>query len=204
MEVNPRLAGEEACICKRSALRTHCPYCGRANFYALKKKIERPHPQSGNITQVTLYRCRGCNKQFDDLQWRFNCEAPAPLRVQYETALKLEQDELFLRARTPGVKFNENEKRHFRKVTGMQYEQYRDMMANLEKKIQKAEFTGIATHHQKTGLKIVVDDKYAPTAKPQTPYDAHIVQCQTCMIADTEEQHCDAGKILFKLREQVQ
>jgi hypothetical protein len=73
---DPIKYGEEPCKCGRSLVRRHCPKCGSATGYAIKKLTKRINPQSGSLQEYQTYRCRNCNLYYDELQWQSECQAP--------------------------------------------------------------------------------------------------------------------------------
>jgi len=191
MNIDPVAIGEEACVCGRSKERTHCPLCGKANFYALKKRIERPHPMTGIMTSCTVYRCRGCNGNFDELEWHYNCKAPVALHVHQRIKTEMTMEQWRKRAMS-GEKFDENMRRAFLKAVKVPYFDFMQIIKVAETVRIKHELKELA---QAKPQPVVISNN----TKPQNAYHAHLEQCQTCMIADNREQHCDAGKILFDL-----
>lgn len=178
------------CFCGRDKDRRHCPHCGYVNFYALKQVTKRPHPLTGDLTETSTFRCRSCNKLFDDLQWQFECKAPRSLRTQAIQKKELNKDSL-LRQAEGGKKFDENEKRHFRKITGMRYEDYLNMW-KLSQQLKQKEMDKLTNHMaSKFGSHGV--GHLVPDLKKLTPLQYHIENCNHCMAND---EMCDVGKNL--------
>jgi len=67
-----------ACACGRAIARLHCPHCGGRSIsaYAAKATLVR---ENGEQWQANAYRCRRCNKLFNDFD-RLECKAPPSLR----------------------------------------------------------------------------------------------------------------------------
>jgi hypothetical protein len=174
------------CNCGRDNDRRHCPNCGHINYYAFKKDINRPHPRSGVMTEATLFRCRSCNKNFDDLQWQFDCNAPRSKRIEQQQTKLATKETLLRLAETEGVKFTENDKRHFRKVVGMSYDEYvRNFRMASEQKKKRMEalaqrLTSVAPPPVMSNRKL-------------TPLQWHIENCNYC---NTHTENCEVAKQL--------
>jgi hypothetical protein len=172
------------CNCGRDNDRRHCPNCGHINYYAFKKNINRPHPRTGTMTEATVFRCRSCNKNFDDLQWQFDCNAPRSKR-QEQHQTQLATKETLLRLAESDAKFTENDKRHFQKVVGVSYNDYMRgfRMASNQKKKQMEALTQRLT-------------SVAPPVIKQTkltPLQYHIENCNYC---NTHDENCEVAKQL--------
>lgn len=178
-------ANSELCQCGRDKERRHCPHCGYMNYYGVKENIKRAHPISGEIIEnVYMFRCRSCNKHFDDLQWQYECKAKPSLRMQQ---IKRAEDskETLLRKAESGAKFDENEKRHFRKIVGMNYDEYVMLwkqlaQQNVDKAIRKLE------NSKPKPIPVIKEKKL-------TPLQYHIENCNHCMMHD---DLCDVGQNL--------
>jgi hypothetical protein len=176
---------ENVCHCGRDKDRRHCPICGHINFYALKKKANRPHPRTGVMTDATIFRCRSCNSNFDDLQWQYDCNAPRSKRTEqqeYRAATK----EHILRQAESGVKFNENDRRHFRKVVGMSYEDYMQMWRITAKQKQQA------IEAQVNKLRFAQPPTFKTNVK-LSPLQWHIENCNYC---NSHADNCEIAKQL--------
>jgi hypothetical protein len=166
--------------------------CGRANFYALKDKVERFHPQNGIRVECNQYRCRGCNGYFDDMQWMYNCQAPTALQVQSKVKKELVREQWRKRAMSMEP-FDENMKRAFRKHEGVGYDDFMQILRRANDLRVKGELKKL--EQAKPGPVVI-----STNTKTLSPYDAHLEMCNICMCADTKDQHCDAGKILLDLK----
>jgi len=181
------------CQCGRSKDKVHCPICGRSKTYGYSNGITRAHPVTGEMDKnVRLFRCEVCGAKFDDFQWRYECHAPLLSSILVKERQKMSMEQWRNRA-TAGVKFSENDKRAFKKYVKVGYEDFMQMWRNAESIRIKTELAKL--EHAKPSAVVIHDN-----SKPSSAYDAHIEQCQKCMIADELNQHCDAGKILFKLK----
>lgn len=68
--------GKEPCDCGRIKDKLHCPYCGSYDVRSRKGNATRPHPQSHELTQYPLFKCRHCGRMFDQFQFTYECSAP--------------------------------------------------------------------------------------------------------------------------------
>ena len=178
------------CVCGKDKNTTHCPQCGRINFYALKTTITRPHPISGEIVDnVTMFRCRTCGCHFDNLQWQFDCKAPVSSKLEQARQREDNRQTLIHNAIT-GVRFTENDKRHFRKIVGMEYDMYVSLHKRAQQQKTAAENAEQAAHkllHSKPkGMPVLKERKL-------TPLQYHIENCNYCMTGD---ELCAVGKNL--------
>ena len=190
---------DNLCNCGKSRDVIHCPHCGRVNFYALKKHSQRPHPLTGVFTEgIRNFRCRTCGSTFDNLQWQFECKAPVSQRVVLMKKMNEDKHSLMNLART-GVKFSENDKRHFKKVTGINYEDFMAMIRHTAEKQKVIANTQTAIHklenvaHRTTSVIKGMPKLRAPEEVKLTPLQYHIENCNKCM---TDSEYCDVGKNL--------
>lgn len=116
----------ELCDCGRPRLRRHCPSCGLATGYALKDKVKMRNPATGLEEEVNQYRCRNCNRYYNDFDREFNCKAPIVTRknIQKEQANKITADELQARVMA-GEELDHNDQLKFRRLCGFRYEEFR-------------------------------------------------------------------------------
>jgi len=71
--------GKEPCDCGRIKDKLHCPYCGSYDVRSRKGNATRPHPQSHELTEYPLFKCRHCGRMFDQFQHMFECTAPVQI-----------------------------------------------------------------------------------------------------------------------------
>jgi len=103
---DPRLSDwSAACGCGRAVARLHCPHCGGHSIsaYAAKATLVR---ENGEQWQANAYRCRRCNKLFNDFD-RLECKAPESLR----DSARASQIESSVRAAAKGLDSLEPDKR---------------------------------------------------------------------------------------------
>jgi hypothetical protein len=185
LEVNSNIIADDTCNCGRPKDRRHCPRCGHINFYALKHlRSKRPHPQTGEMTDIKTFRCRSCDTHFDDLQWQYDCKAPRSIRAQQQENREITKESL-LRQAESGVHFTENDKRHFYKYVKIPYNEYMKMWnRNKALKDKKA----LEQAERMAAVK-------APTIKESalTPLQYHIENCNYC---NTHDDNCEIAKQL--------
>lgn len=181
---------DNLCQCGKAKYNRHCPHCGRINFYGLKDEIERPHPATGDMTtNVKVFRCRTCSMLFDDLQWQYECKARPSVKME-QVRLKEADKQTMIDRANAGEKLNDNDKRHFRKVVGMEYDLYIGLMRSAKKH-------ELSRQASEKAVKILTEFK--PTPMPVfkehklTPLQIHIENCSKCMAND---EYCDVGKNL--------
>jgi len=67
----------DVCICGRLTVKLHCPECGSQVIYGITSKTsQRVDPQTNEVRQFRMFRCRRCAKIFDEVDWKYNCHAP--------------------------------------------------------------------------------------------------------------------------------
>ena len=78
---------EELCVCRRSKLPKHCPFCGLRNFYSLRNLSFTMPRGDGSSVVVKTFRCRGCGEEFNEFAFD-NCKAPKkPLSIAAQRAM---------------------------------------------------------------------------------------------------------------------
>jgi hypothetical protein len=186
----------DVCNCGRSKHRPHCPYCGRTKLYAYAEKwATRAHPVTGIVNNdIPMFRCEVCGKQFDNYQWQFECKAPVMLSKLHAERRDSEMEKWRRRAMS-GVKFDENDRRAFRKAVKVSYYDFMQAFANAEKLRIKMEFQKLGLQGTDTPVisttsssKIVIEEKAI------TPYQVHIESCNKFAI----DQQCDICDNLLK------
>jgi len=178
---------KDLCQCGRSKDKIHCPYCGRAKLYGYKNTIEKRHPITGLLAKdIREYRCQSCGRQFDDLQWQFDCHAPlAPAVIRKET--KEMTAAQWRDLAMSGAKFDGNMKRQFKKHVAYEYEDWMLNMARMNK--LKLELAVKKIEHAKPKPVVIKD-------KPMTPLEAHQVNCNKF----NADQQCDVCDNLLKVQ----
>jgi DNA-directed RNA polymerase subunit RPC12/RpoP len=180
---------KDVCQCGRSKDKIHCPYCGRAKLYGYKNTIEKRHPVKGILTKdIREYRCQSCGRQFDDLQWQFDCHAPLAAVV-----VRKENKEMTAKQwrdlAMSGKKFDGNMKRQFKKaMAGYEYDDWMARMSVMDRKRLEMELAVKKIEHSKPKPVVIKD-------KPLTPFEAHQLNCSKF----NADQQCDVCDNLMKV-----
>lgn len=180
---------DEKCQCGRFKDEIHCPYCGRASFYGKASiKVTRLHPMTAIMTNdILMFHCKRCNKDFDDLQWQFECKAKPSKRSEVEAQRGISKNMLFERAKS-GVRFDENERRHFAKICGMTYDEFMLLYRNQQQYLQKQ------------ASAVITGKALTSETERSTPYQYHVLNCKYCM---TNIDECEVAKQL-KIAEKME
>ena len=132
------------------------------------------------MTEASIFRCLTCNKLYDELQWKFECHAPNSPEIERKKLKEMEQEALRTLANT-GHKFDLNEKRHFKRILGISVDDYRQAFQIATNLVERAQ-------------------SKLPTSRStrSTPFERHMVdmQCIKCIMADSDDELCDVGKLL--------
>ena len=123
------------CHCGRYKDKRHCPNCGSTQGYALKQQITILSKQTKQLITSNVYRCRNCNIPYDD-NWLFDCHA-TPITRKQPKQLVLDADRETIRsqyfdAAKAGKQFNHNDKLRFKKITGIEYDLFMQLLHKSE------------------------------------------------------------------------
>jgi hypothetical protein len=113
----------ELCDCGRAMLPVHCPSCGQRSSYALKNKIVIPNPSTGLNEEVTVYRCRQCNRNYNDHDRLYYCKAPVLIKRNKQEEKEVLSEQYKQRALS-GESFDYVDKLKFRRIVGLRYEDF--------------------------------------------------------------------------------
>lgn len=182
----------EDCNCGRDSSRRHCPNCGHINYYAIKTIAKRPHPQTGVMVEAFTFRCRTCNRHFDELQWQFECKAPRSVRAQQKELREITKETILRRAES-GAKFDENDRRHFQKYVRIPYKEYMDAF-NKNQRVKERLLEEKAKRLTAVAPPVIKDSKL-------TPLQYHIENCNYC---NTHNENCEVAKQLEVAEKMVQ
>ena len=192
---NPQLVVVIKCHCGRNKNKRHCPSCGRAKTYAYKNKTERLHPETGIYIEVTVFRCEACGRNFDDLDWRYTCQAPI-----LTTSLKKEKEEitakLMLDRAMANEKFGENDKRSFKRLTKLNYDQFMSTFKQLDEKRIKHALDKFDEDSSVIKTQAKAETMEEQRKEAQTPYSTHIENCSVCQASLDDTDMCEEGRKL--------
>lgn len=110
---DPSITNDPLCQCGRSLNKIHCPKCGSHDCYARSSLTTGVLQDNGTVVDMPTIRCKRCATHFNKST---KCEAPTFIT---HAMLRKQKSEYLLNKIKNGVALQPEEKKNFKKLTGM-------------------------------------------------------------------------------------